>query len=381
MKDELERMKSRLSKKILKFENNSKEKDDEAEKTKVPEKELKQDENFVLTDAKLKEELEKLKKELEEEKTKNKNNDKKDENLEKELKEVKGALEKLEEEKKEFEKENEIKKEQELKKKEEIKKKKQEEEFGPLGIGIYDRRSIIKGLRKKQQIEESETLEKAFNPPVEILSVRYKKLLVELLYALLFTLVIGSFHLLMFKEIEFPKIVSQVVIIVLNLIGLFFFEKSYRKNRNIDLKLFIRGIEFIFVSSFLMYFTDKRFISSKLVTLILPIISVALIFYYIFKVIIIEKVERNKYIRSLSDVDNMIDESTKDEEIGMLYRKNVNNKKLTYLLKVMENRNKKEIKKEQKQKIELDVSNPYKKEKRSKKEQENFNKWKAKVKS
>lgn len=31
--------------------------------------------------------------------------------------------------------------------------------------------------------------------------------------------------------------------------------------------------------------------------------------------------------------------------------------------------------------IEIDASNPYKKEKRTKKEQENFEKWKAKIKS
>lgn len=377
MKDELERMRSRLSKKILKFENKSNENIEDFKE--------KQDLNYktnkdLISDEKLKEELEKLRKELEDEKAK-KESDKTDKKLEKELKEVKSALVKLEEEKKEFEKENKAKAEEEEKKLKEEQKKKQEEEFGPLGIGIYDRRSIIKEMRKKQQNNEDENLEKAFNPPAEVLSVRYKKLLVELIYALVFTIVIGTFHLLMFKEITFPKIVSQIVVVVLNIIGLMFFERAYRKNKEVDIKLFIRGIEFVFVSSFLMYFTETRYISSKFVTLILPIVSVILIFYYIFKVIIIERIERNKYIRSLSDVDIMVDENEKEEEIGMLYRKNINNKKLAYLLKVVDDRNKKENKKELKEVKDIDVKCQYKKEKRTKKEQENFNKWKAKVKS
>lgn len=385
MKDELERMKSRLNRKILKFENKDKSLDKKIEdKNKDKDKENKEqieaikEQERKIADSKkeLEKELERIKKELDYEKKKTNPNLK----LKEELENAQKELEKERKEKEKLEEENNKAKIEEKEKTEKEKIRKHEEEFGPSGIGIYDRRSIIKEMRKKQQNEDNETFEKAFNPPAEVLSIRYKKLLKELLYALFFTIVIGTFHLLMFKEIEFPKIVSQGVIVGLALGAVFFFERSYRKD--LDVKIFIRGIEFLFVASFLLYFTDKRYIDSKLVTLILPIISVCLIFYYIAKVIIIEKIERNKYIRSLSDVDTMINKNEKDEEIGMLYRKNINNKKLTYLLKVMDERHKKGPKKgEDKKDIKLNVENPYKKEKRTKKEQKKFNEWKAKVKS
>lgn len=383
MKDELERMKSRLNRKILKFDSNAekdkiKEKEDNAlESKEISDKKSFEDkEKQRKSDEELLAELEATKKALDEERKKEKPNNK----LEEELKNTKEALEKekLENEKLQKEKQKEAEAEKEKIKQE--KEKKEKEEFGPSGIGIYDRRSITKQMRKKQANEDNENFEKAFNPPAEVLSVRYKKLLKELLYALFFTIVMGIFHILMFKEIKFPEIAAQGVIASLTLIGIYFFEKSYRKGLNV--KIFIRGLEFIFVAVFLLYYTDKRIVSTKLVTLILPIISVCLIFYYIAKVIIIEKIERSKYIRSLSDVDTMINKDEKSEEIGMLYRKNVNNKKLTYLLKVMDEKAKKApVKAEDRKNIKLKMDSPYKKEKRTKKEQKKFDEWKAKVKS
>lgn len=387
MKDELERMKSRLNRKILKFDSNA---DKDKAKTKEENKAVESKEILDTTDIKSFEEKEKqrkanekliaeleaTKKALDEERKKEKPNLK----LEEELKNTKEALEKekIENEKLQKEKQKEDEAEKEKIKKE--KEQKEKEEFGPAGIGIYDRRSIIKQMRKKQSNEDNETFEKAFNPPAEVLSVRYKKLLKELLYALFFTIVMGTFHILMFKEIKFPEIAAQGVIAALTLIGIYFFERSYRKGLNI--KIFIHGLEFVFVSVFLLYYTDKRIVSTKLVTLILPIISVCLIFYYIAKVIIIEKIERAKYIRSLSDVDTMINKDEKTEEIGMLYRKNVNNKKLTYLLKVMDEKAKQApVKAEDRKNIKLNMESPYKKEKRTKKEQKKFDEWKAKVKS
>lgn len=372
MDKELERMKSRLNRKILKFEKNKDGLDSKEEviKNKKGSKRL----ESKVNDVKISLELETLKDELE--KTKKEKQESKQ--LEKELAHTKEALKEAHKKTEKYEKAEKEKLEQEKKKKAEEKKKKEEEEFGPLGIGIYDRRSITKELRKKQYQEDNETLEKAYNPPAEVLSIRYQKLLKELLYALVFTVIIGTFHLLMFKEIEYPKIAAKGTIIVLSLIGMFFFERSYRKD--LDMKLFIRGIEFTFVSGFLMYFTEARYISSRLVTLILPIISIALIFYYIAKVLIIEKIERSKYIISLSDADKIIDLNRKSDEIGMLYRSNVNNKKLTYLLNLMKERDKK-AKPKDADDIELNLETPYKKEKRTKKEQENFEKWKAKIKS
>lgn len=368
MDKELERMKSRLNRKILKFEKDKSDGKDEADLIKNK-KGSKKNEPKV-NDGKLSKELENPK-----------INEVKNKELEKELANTKEALEEAKKKTKKYEKYEKAEKEKleaEKKAKAEEKRKKDEEEFGPLGIGIYDRRSITKELRKKQYQEENETLEKAYNPPAEVLSVRYQKLLRELLYALLFTIIIGTFHLLMFKEIKYPKIAAKGTVIALSLVGIFFFERSYRKD--LDMKLFIRGIEFTFVSGFLMYFTEARYISSRLVTLILPIISIALIFYYIAKVLIIEVIERNKYITSLSDAKKIIDLDRKASETGMLYRNNVNNKKLTYLLNVMNERDKKAKPKEASN-IEIDASNPYKKEKRTKKEQENFEKWKAKIKS
>lgn len=371
MKDELERMKSRLNRKILKFDSNA-----EKEKAKIKEKECEAKENKTKENEALESKEFSDKKSIEEERKKERESYK----LEEELKNTKEALEKEKKENEKLQKEKQKEAELEKEKIKQEKEKKEKEEFGPSGIGIYDRRSIIKQMRKKQANEDNATFEKAFNPPAEVLSVRYKKLLKELLYALFFTIVMGIFHILMFKEIKFPEIAAQGVIASLTLIGIYFFEKSYRKGLNV--KIFIRGLEFIFVAVFLLYYTDKRIVSTKLVTLILPIISVCLIFYYIAKVIIIEKIERAKYIRSLSDVDLMINKDEKSEEIGMLYRKNVNNKKLTYLLKVMDEKAKKApVKAEDKKNIKLKMDSPYKKEKRTKKEQKKFDKWKAKVKS
>lgn len=252
-------------------------------------------------------------------------------------------------------------------------------------LGIYDRRSILKSIYEKFNTPDREQFEKIKNPPEKVISIRYKKILKELLFSLFFTLIIGFYHLLKYKEIEVNNILNYSIIGILTFISLFFFESSYRKEK---VENFIRGSEFVFVIVFLLFFTTNRYIAEKYISLILPGTALFIVSYYIIKVITIEKIMRTKYLFSLSDVNMMkepILRGSYPEELGMLYQKTPMYERVESLEKHIKDveEKEKEKKKKSEEKIKENLEELYsenKGKKRNKKEQMNFEKMKAKIK-